>query len=197
MLVHHNDFILEHRNAVSKRHCDRLIKLFEKRKDLQTPGLSGFFNIDPEVKDSTDIQMNASHSRNREIRNCMFPVLKALDHLVFQEYIPRYQLSFDQVDPFKMDPRFNIQRYQPGKGFHGWHSESSSIKNGNRKLVWMIYLNDVENGGTEFLNQNLTTEATTGTLLVWPTDWTHTHRGQRGTTSLKYIITGWYIFQTK
>ena len=57
----------------------------------------------------------------------------------------------------------------------------------------MTYLNNVKNGGTEFKYQKLKTEAKEGLTLIWPTDFTHTHRGLVAKET-KYIITGWYTF---
>jgi hypothetical protein len=59
-------------------------------------------------------------------------------------------------------------------------------------LVFMVYLNDLEYGGTEFMFQNHTEKAEAGKLLIWPTDWTYYHRGQISKTEAKYILTGWY-----
>ena len=58
----------------------------------------------------------------------------------------------------------------------------------------MFYLNNVENGGTEFYYQNLCTEAKEGSLVIWPADWTHMHRGQTEQNNVKYILTGWVEF---
>ncbi len=58
----------------------------------------------------------------------------------------------------------------------------------------MTFLNDVDDGGTEFKYQNLTIPAKKGLTLIWPAPWTHTHRGQVSNTKTKYIITGWYNF---
>jgi len=30
--------------------------------------------------------------------------------------------------------------------------------------------------------------------LIWPTDWTFTHRGVPSLTEEKYIVTGWFNF---
>ena len=64
-------------------------------------------------------------------------------------------------------------------------------------LVWMVYLSDLDNGGTEFKYQNHIEKSEKGKLLIWPTDWTHTHRGQISRTDEKYILTGWYTFGSK
>lgn len=59
----------------------------------------------------------------------------------------------------------------------------------------MIYLNTVENGGgTEFKYYNHVEKAEKGKLLIWPPDFTHTHRGLPSETEEKYILTGWYEF---
>ena len=57
----------------------------------------------------------------------------------------------------------------------------------------MTYLNTVENGGTSFKYQNITTQAVKGLTLIWPSDFTHMHKGQISNQT-KYIITGCYNF---
>ena len=64
-----------------------------------------------------------------------------------------------------------------------------------RCLVYMTYLNDVNNGGTDFKFQNLTTPAKKGLTVIWPSDWTHLHKGQVSQTDTKYIITGWLNYR--
>ena len=59
----------------------------------------------------------------------------------------------------------------------------------------MTYLNDVEDGGeTEFKLQNLKIKAEKGKTVIWPVDWTYTHRGIISPKQEKYIVTGWYDF---
>ena len=54
---------------------------------------------------------------------------------------------------FKMGD-FNYQKYLQGHAYNGWHCERGSIESTNRMLVWMMYLNDCEDGGeTSFLFQ--------------------------------------------
>ena len=60
----------------------------------------------------------------------------------------------------------------------------------------MTYLNTIENGGTEFYHQNLKTECETGLTLIWPSAWTHIHRGIVSMKVDKYIITGWISFDS-
>jgi hypothetical protein len=91
----------------------------------------------------------------------------------------------------------NFQHYHPHGGYKVWHCERGSIepKQAARQLVFMTYLNDVtDGGGTEFLAQKLTIGAEKGKTVIWPADWTHTHRGIVSPTQDKYIVTGWFSF---
>ena len=91
----------------------------------------------------------------------------------------------------------NIQYYKPGAGFKAWHCERGSaiMPVTTRHLAWMTYLNDVDDGGgTEFFHQKLTIQAKKGLTVIWPADWTYTHRGVVSPTQEKYIITGWFNY---
>lgn len=96
----------------------------------------------------------------------------------------------------------NMQKYlQNNGGYFHWHSEfyphptdpeQASL---HRTLLWMVYLNDVEEGGeTEFYYQNLKSKPKQGTLVIAPADFTHTHRGNMPLSGDKYIFTSWILF---
>ena len=58
----------------------------------------------------------------------------------------------------------------------------------------MTYLNTAKNAGTEFKYYNLKTQAKKGLTLIWPTDFTHTHKGVISKKDEKHIVTGWLTF---
>ena len=96
----------------------------------------------------------------------------------------------------------NMQKYLQDKGgyFH-WHSEHYPHPNDpnqdslHRTLLWMVYLNDVEEGGeTDFFFQKLKSKPKQGTLVIAPAGFTHTHRGNKPISSDKYIFTSWVLF---
>ena len=97
---------------------------------------------------------------------------------------------------FALRENYNLQKYPIGGGFKIWHFENDfkSPLNKHRALVFMTYLNDVEDGGTEFFHQHLSTPAKKGLTLIWPAYWTHTHRGIVSKLKEKYIVTGWINF---
>jgi hypothetical protein len=85
-----------------------------------------------------------------------------------------------------------IQKTKIGGGYHIWHCENSKMKSRNRILAFMAYLNDVAEGGeTEFLYQRCRFKPEKNTMLVWPAQFTHVHRGNPPLSNDKYIITGW------
>lgn len=82
-----------------------------------------------------------------------------------------------------------------GGGFKEYHFENDgSFDKGARNLVFMTYLNNVEDGGTQFYYQDITVPAIKGLTVIWPSYWTHTHKGVISKTQEKTIITGWYSF---
>ena len=95
----------------------------------------------------------------------------------------------------------NLQRYSAGTGgYPYWHCElypkDASAETLHRTLLWTIYLNDdFDEGETEFLYQQRKIAPSTGALLIAPTAFTHTHRGNRPIGGDKFIATSWVLFQ--
>ena len=87
-----------------------------------------------------------------------------------------------------------IQKYDKDGHFNSWHHERGGGTTQNRCLVYMTYLNDVEEGGeTYFKYQDKKIKPEVGKTIIWPSDWTHTHKGVSPKSGLKYIATGWYV----
>ena len=84
-----------------------------------------------------------------------------------------------------------IQYYKPGDGFYTWHVDASGSDGCDRAFVYITYLNDVPNAGTEFFYQEYTVEAKKGNTVIFPAGLTHKHRGVISEEHEKYIITGW------
>ncbi|WP_397596533.1 2OG-Fe(II) oxygenase [Silanimonas sp.] len=94
----------------------------------------------------------------------------------------------------------NLQRYTAGEGgYPYWHCElyprDANSETLHRTLLWTIYLNDAfDEGETEFLYQRRKVVPKTGSVLIAPTAFTHTHRGNRPVGGDKYIATSWILF---
>ena len=169
--------------------CDEIISYFEKAKHRQELGKVGKkdgLTIDTTQKESTDICLNGRDSLfdeyNKYLQKCLDLYAKKYPE-AYNQY-QRYQSSVED---------YNIQKYLPKQGYKTLHCERSSMLTVTRCLVFMTYLNTVKDGGTYFKYQNLTTKAKKGLTLIWPSDFTHMHKGQI-CNETKYILTGWYNF---
>ena len=99
--------------------------------------------------------------------------------------------------------KINIQKYVADHGgYPRWHCELQPQPNDpacetlHRTLLWTIYLNDgFDDGETEFLHQRRKIVPRTGSLLIAPAAFTHTHRGNMPKGGDKYIATSWILFQ--
>ena len=90
------------------------------------------------------------------------------------------------------------QYYEPGGGFKVQHHERSLTVPNNftsqqRELVFMIYLNDNEDGGTHFISKGATMPARKGLTVIFPAGHEFQHVSQISHTKEKMIITGWLL----
>jgi hypothetical protein len=166
--------------------CTNLIEFFNNKKNRQFKGVTAKDVVDESWKRSTDVSLNSYDS----ILDDYYIYLNKCLKLYLKKY-PEANSLLSRYDHFREG--INIQRYLPGEGFYKWHCERTSRNDCTRTLVFMTYLNNVEDGGTEFKYQGIKVPAKTGLTLIWPTDFTHTHRGIVAKET-KYIITGWFNF---
>ena len=142
--------------------------------------------VDKSVKDSLDTALHPDVADQ---------YLKNLRGMVDQlrEKYP----SIDFCDEWGITQPVRVQEYPPSGGFHAVHTERFGKKGeaASRWLVFMTYLNDIEEGGyTDFVNQKLMIKPEKGLTLFWGTDWMFAHRGIPAPKETKFITTGWYNF---
>ena len=155
-------------------------------------------------------------SRQKEGTNS---TVKKDDQLYFSDLLSGMELDTSDIAPHKMfNERFwntvypsyseqygilnsissmtirltKIQKTEIGGGYHVWHNEDDCPQNMRRVMTFILYLNDVDEGGeTEFLYYPKRVKAKQGRLILWPAGFTHTHRGNPPISNTKYIMTGW------
>jgi hypothetical protein len=161
--------------------CNDILEYFENSEQKFSGRTSK--GIKTDIKDSIDCWLNG----------------KVLDS--YYEYLSESVKQYVELYPFcnfyspwrTIEPVL-ISHFKPGGGFFAWHSEriSSRFPSTSRHLVFMTYLNDVDDGGeTEWYHQKIKIKPRKGLTVIWPADWTFTHRGIPSDTQDKYIVTGW------
>jgi hypothetical protein len=170
--------------------CDEIEKLAISEKDNSQEGKCGSkeFIVNKKIKESNDLFLDN------------YPIL-------FDSYMDELQKCLDcYMDEYKFCASYgkftittatNIQRYEPKQGFHSWHTERNGAADAvrDRHLVFMTYLNDVsDRGETEWFHQKLKVKPKKGLTVIWPADWTFTHRGISSPTQRKIIVTGWFSY---
>lgn len=170
--------------------CDGVIDFYQEDNYFPvTPGLSSSGQVNTNQKESLDKSISHVTKDSRLVN--YFDALSEVIKLYTEKYI-----WCDITESWSIVENVNIQWYPPNGGFKVFHFErNGKLVSMNRHLVFMTYLNDVTDAGeTEFYYQKLKVQPQKGLTLVWPVDWTHTHRGIPSPTQEKIIITGWYSF---
>lgn len=165
--------------------CDEIIKFHESQPAV--PGSTSGGGVNESIKKSFDVALD-----NQDLMNRYIAELQSCCEL----YIKKYK-ACNEYAPWRLIVFPNIQKYEPNGGFYSWHCERTNNREPftSRHLVYMTYLNDVhDQGETEFFHQELKIKPEKGLTLIWPADWTFTHRGIPSPTETKYIVTGWYNF---
>lgn len=185
------NYILSCSKVLSKDTCDSLIHLFEKSTNLQTVGLVGGGNKQ-DIKKSTDIPIDSSFLQKNEWVNPLNDILYHLK-IATQEYVDKFPY-LKEIAEWGLEDKFNFQRYLPNEGYYKLHCEVPNKNFSHRVLSWIIYLNNVEDAGTYFLNENHVEESIQGKIIIFPAYWTHPHKGIISKNQTKYILTGWFVY---
>jgi len=169
--------------------CDELINYFnELPADRKAEGSSKGYANNAVNKKSLETYMYGTTDVEKRYN-------KALQQVI-EQYIEQYTYSA-HYSPWQINEYPKIQYYKPFEGFLDWHTERTKMEFPiiSRHLVFMTYLNDVSDAGeTEFYYQKVKVKPEKGLTLIWPADWTFTHRGITSPTEEKYILTGWYNY---
>ncbi|EDY39689.1 conserved hypothetical protein [Cyanobium sp. PCC 7001] len=197
------NLIASYRNAGYEAVADAVVAFFDRRTDLQRPGVA----FGPEVggedpsaqapaKVSTDISLVAIDRSDPEAFALAEVILRGVNAGLAQYLRERPLLA--QCCPDQsvfVNPIFNLQRYAPGEGFHAWHCDwtlsDEATEPQARVLAWILYANTLPEGGTEFHWQGHHEEAERGKLLIFPAGVSHIHRGRVSHSHTKTIATGW------
>ena len=194
--------------ALSPEECDMLLSALERAKELKLTynGQSGS-GVDNDIKSSIDFDLLSSPLEDDIILG--YSLIDKLNEIVVNQYLggfPSQDEVMPGVDLFHA-PTFyellQIQEYPKSTGhYNAWHAETGNFEMSRRLFSFLLYLDDVEEGGeTDFIYANdedgkmLSFKPTKGTLLIHPASFPYIHRGRTPMSSNKTILTSWLSYE--
>jgi hypothetical protein len=187
-----DNFIGIYEDAYTKEYCDSVIEYFN---NAEKAGLTITRQQQQASRLSKDDSQLYAHSTTN--LNYAGDLISQFSITFWEKIYLEYSDIFSVLKNFSPHTNyaFKVQKTEIGQGYHIWHAENDTKECTNRILAWTLYLNDVEEGGeTEFLYYPKRIKPKTGTLVIWPAGFTHTHRGNPPISNTKYIVTGWIEF---
>jgi hypothetical protein len=191
------DLIARYSNAGYGALADGVMAFFDRRPDLQRPGVAfGPADAAEPAKVSTDISLVAIDRSDPEAFALAEVIVRGVS-AALDRYLQERPL-FRQVCPDQelfVLPIFNLQRYAHGEGFRQWHCDwtigDEATEPVHRVLAWILYCNSVPEAGTEFHWQQHHEDAERGKIVIFPAGPSHIHRGRVTQEQSKTIATGW------
>lgn len=197
------NFIRVYPQALSSKECDALVADWGNFPQPLEDEPAFFSSSDITKRNDSMVQLDAVYEADtKESQALKIKYYQTIAKAV-SEARDEYLNDLGQLEMTPLElTGFQVQKYEASKsgGYyvfhyerHGYSSHKDSIR---RQLVWMVYLNDVPQGEgeTEFLYQGLRVQPKKGDLVIWPSAFTHTHRGNPVYTTDKYIVTGWMLW---
>lgn len=183
-------------NFITPELCDKFIKYYEYRSAYA--GKRNFSNKqDASVNFGTELAMRNEEElvlNNGESDDCLPQFMETFWNKCFPLYLNNHPFLSEGLSEFGFS-MVKIQKTKPSEGYHVWHCEQGDLLSSRRVMFIVLYLNDVMEGGeTEFIYQKTRVEPSKGRLILSPSSFTHTHRGNPPLSGEKYILTSWLEF---
>ena len=189
-----NDFIGVFDNYFDPSVVKGFLKYYE---ELDKQGLTytrqDYGDAPKHRKDDTSVNTNAGIIISGGEVSCNLPNQPFIKTF-FSKIYPIYAEKYSQLQDHDYHTIYDIkvQKSEVGQGYHVWHCEQSGMASRSRVLAILFYLNDVEEGGeTEFLYHSRRIKAKKNRLVLFPSAYTHTHRGNPPLSGEKYAVASW------
>ena len=185
-------------DVIPNNKCREIINRFEAdNKHHQGATCDG---VDLSVKNSLDLAISNYPEKWRDIDILFEDLIKYLLDGYIEHLARAGDLrSFTNGEKIGIMPAFSkntrdigyqVQKTNPGEGYT-WHHDYET----GRILTFILYLNTVEEGWTQFYNgDQIAPQA--GRCVIFPATWTYYHQGSPPLQT-KYIMTGWVYSDEK
>ena len=190
-------------NAFTKEECERIMDRQEYAIKHKLSNEGGYGNLVGHKK-STDYDIiKGSGQEDKDLTDLVASRFNDLNYKYLQEFSPYGE--FDNTNVIVGQtyyPVFQIQKYDKGLGhFNSFQLENFGPGVADRQFVFILYLNDVKEGGeTAFYfkeegeDDYFKVKPEQGKLIIHPASWPYVHKGCMPESSDKYILTAWSCY---
>lgn len=195
-------------NAFTPEECDQILERLERAKTLKLAyqGQSGS-GINHDIKSSIDFDLLTSPIEDDVMFG--YGIIEKLNEIVVEDYLNKFphQNEYSGSEDLFLSQTFyellQIQQYPKSTGhYNAWHAETGTFEMSRRLFSFLLYLDDVEEGGeTDFLyatdknGEMLSIKPKKGTLLIHPASFPFIHRGRTPISNDKAILTTWLSYE--
>ena len=163
-------------NAFSDEFCDKLIAKFEEAATK-----------DKERYSNTGVNFTQLNFREAGWEQEQSEMVH-----IFVEHAKKYAKSVGITNEWPMkyaleDIRMKKYNANDHDEFQA-HVDVGDNRNCTRFLVFFVYLDDNEKGGTTFPKLKHSVECKKGSMLMFPPMWTHVHAGEKPKDKAKYMV---------
>jgi len=171
-----NDYngIEEYKDAFEKEYCNEVIRHFELMRE------TNITNLQNDIGKNSDERIVFDWAHTQNTFHYDFGLCKYFYDRMNEIYTTQYVEKYDMLKRSQQHtPKgMSVQKTMPHQGYHAWHQETADVGSGARIVTYMLYLNDVNEGGeTEFLYQGIKLKPVAGKLVFFPCGFTFPHRG--------------------
>lgn len=180
-------YVQHYDSALERSFCAQMVAAFEQAAQWQSREGRGKL---AGLEQSSWVEVNLSHLADAAFLGFF--------HAQIDKYLAAYNRELKLTLPIPSRPKIDelrMKRYRAGSDDNFQpHFDSIDSKCG-RYLVFLWYLNDVDEGGeTEFTDLNLKIQARAGRLLMFPPYWMFQHAGLPARSRDKYIVSTYLMF---
>ena len=185
-------------NVLSKEICNKIIKLFEEDTTNQYAGRVAGGIMQKDIKNTIDY--NRPFCDDNKHWGKIVPLLKYETAHHLQEYlniIEKHIQTADNTFQNYTDKIYELldiallHKYEKGEGVYSTHTDDTIREGLERRMVFLFYLNDVEEGGETIVLKTHKIKPEAGKLLVFPASWAFPHKGCVPLSNDKYVVSIW------
>ena len=179
MAIELNDFIHVYDDVLDSSTCNSLIEVFES-------------NVDKHERIENSNKPNFTQfnlTENSKITKKIEQIHNLLLSKIFQYKKKYYEFVDSRCFPSEHAfEQFRIKRYvNDGNDMFDTHVDVTDHESSRRFLSFLLYLNDVDNGG-ETIFEGMAIKPKVGRMVVFPPLWMFPHIGTSPVSNSKYII---------